>query len=125
MSFSDYQDEHCGGTLYVSRQTRLRLTQSYPSKTGPYHPQSTGLYQQNEDCQVELIANHGFQLMVFFKSLDISSQDNCTSDWLMVTDGNSTSNLTLTGKQKIKLSFLKSSDTINEKVDGLYRDFGQ
>ena len=79
------------------RQARLQLTRDYPTQSGPYHPQTTGVYQPDEDCQFRLIARHGYHLMVFFTVLDIPSQDNCTSDWLEIVDGNSTSNLSLTG----------------------------
>ena len=39
-------------------------------------------------------------MMVFFKSLDIDSEDNCTSNWLKIDDGNSTSNRGKAGKLK-------------------------
>ena len=77
MLLSDYLDENCNGTLYVSNVLHLNLTKN-------------ARYQPNMKCQVTISGSipGGFErLMVYFNSMDIENEGTCRYDWVEIDDG--------------------------------------
>ena len=54
-------------------------------------------YQNNFTCEVTLESQRGSQLMVFFRSMNIETQSECTYDWLELDDGSSRANAYVSG----------------------------
>ena len=75
--------------LPVNGQIRLQLTRN-------------STYPPNLDCFQTFEANYGQRLMVYFRSLNIQSDDTCNYDSLEVDDGISRSSPFLNGIYAIK-----------------------
>ena len=83
---SDYLDENCNGTLYVSNTGPLLL-----NLTRHAH------YQPSMECQVTITGLEHHRLMVYFRSIDIEHEGDCAYDWVELDDGDTRADAYIAG----------------------------